>query len=100
MWIDLITDHIWLQNVGMINWKLYWNCYQTVLCESRNFISSVNAYGLPGSSVEKNLPAMQKMQVWSLEKEIAIHASILDCEIPWTEEAGGLQSMGSPKNWT
>ena len=35
-----------------------------------------------------------------LEKEIATHSSILDCEIPWTEEAGGLQSMGSPKNWT
>ena len=30
-----------------------------------------------------------------LEKETAIHSSILALEIPWTEEPGGLQSMGS-----
>ena len=30
-----------------------------------------------------------------LEKEMAIHSSILACKIPWTEESGGLQSMGS-----
>ena len=29
-----------------------------------------------------------------LEKEMATHSSILAWEIPWTEEAGGLQSMG------
>ena len=29
-----------------------------------------------------------------LEKEMAIHSSILAWEIPWTEEPGGLQSMG------
>ena len=40
------------------------------------------------------------MQIWSLgqedplEKEIATHSSILAWEIPWTEEPGGLQSMG------
>ena len=44
---------------------------------------------------------MQETQVWSLggedllEKEKATHSSILAWEIPWTEEAGGLQSMGS-----
>ena len=31
----------------------------------------------------------------SLEKEIASHSSILTWEIPWTEEPGGLQAMGS-----
>ena len=42
----------------------------------------------------------QEMQVWSLgqedplEKEMANHSSILVWKIPWTEEAGGLQSMG------
>ena len=30
----------------------------------------------------------------SLEKEIATHSSIPDWRIPWTEEPGGLQSMG------
>ena len=47
----------------------------------------------------KNLPAMQETQVlflgWKdpLEKEMAIHSSILTWETPWTEEPGGLQSM-------
>ena len=46
---------------------------------------------------------MQEMQVqylgWedSLEKEMATHSSILAWEIPWTEEHGGLQSMGSQR---
>ena len=31
------------------------------------------------------------------EKEMAIHSSILAWEIPWTEEPGGLQSMGSQR---
>ena len=48
----------------------------------------------------KDLPAMQEMQVQSLsqedplEKEMVIHSSILAWKIPWTEEPGGLQSMG------
>ena len=65
--------------------------------------------GFPGGSVVKNPPAMQEtqeMQVQSLgwedplEKEMAPHSSILAWEIPWTEEPGGLQSMGSQKCWT
>ena len=32
-----------------------------------------------------------------LEKEMAIHSSILVWEVPWTEEPGGLQSMGLPR---
>ena len=35
-----------------------------------------------------------------LEKEMGIHSSILAWEIPWTEEPGGLQSMGLQKSWT
>ena len=33
----------------------------------------------------------------SLEKEMATHSSIIAREIPWTEELGGLQSMGSQR---
>ena len=33
----------------------------------------------------------------TLEKEMATHSSILAWEIPWTEEPGGPQSMGSQK---
>ena len=36
----------------------------------------------------------------SLGKEMATHSSILAWRIPWTEEPGGLQSMGSQKGWT
>ena len=48
----------------------------------------------------KNLPAMQETQVQSpgqedpLEKGMATYSSILAWRIPWTEEPGGLQSMG------
>ena len=46
---------------------------------------------------------MQEMWVQSLgqkdplEKEMATHSSILAWEMPWTEESGGLQSMGSQR---
>ena len=49
----------------------------------------------------KKLPAMQETQVQSLgledppEKEMATDSSILAWRIPWTEESGGLQFMGS-----
>ena len=49
----------------------------------------------------KNLPSMQKTQVQSLgredalEKRMATHSSFLAWKIPWTEEPGGLRSMGS-----
>ena len=33
----------------------------------------------------------------SLEEEMATHSSILAWEIPWTEEPGGLESMGSER---
>ena len=51
---------------------------------------------------------MQEMQVWSLdwedplEDEMTTHSSILAWKIPWTEEPGGLQSVGSQRvryNW-
>ena len=51
----------------------------------------------------KSLPAMQETQVRSLgledplEKGMATHSSILVWRIPWTEEAGGLQPMGSQR---
>ena len=54
----------------------------------------------------KSLPAMQETQdTWvrslgredPLKEEMATRSSILAWEIPWTEEPGGLQSMGSPR---
>ena len=54
----------------------------------------------------KNPPVMQDTWIQSLdqedplEEEMANHSSILAWEIPWTEEPGGLQSMGSQKSQT
>ena len=54
----------------------------------------------------KHLPAMQETQVlflsWEdpLEREMATQSSILAWEIPCTEEAGRLQTMGSCKSQT
>ena len=51
----------------------------------------------------KNPPAMKYTQVGSLDQEnllekgMATDSSILAKRIPWTEEPGGLQSMGSPR---
>ena len=59
--------------------------------------------GFPGGSAIKNLPAMQETRVSSLggedplEKGMATHSSILAWKIPWTEESGGLQSLGSQR---
>ena len=56
--------------------------------------------GLPSGSVVKNLPAVQETQVQSLGQEdlleegMAAHSSVLVWRIPWTEEPGGLQSVG------
>ena len=56
-----------------------------------------------GAQKVKNLPSMQKTRLRSLgledtlEKGIATHSSILAWRIPWTEEPGRLQSMGSQR---
>ena len=61
----------------------------------------------PGTSLVawmvKCLPTMRETRVRSLgqegplEKEMATHSSTLAWKIPWTEEHGGLQSMGSQR---
>ena len=54
----------------------------------------------------QNLPAMQEMQIQSLgqedplEKDMAIHSSVLAWKIPWTEKPSGLQSTESQKSGT
>ena len=60
-------------------------------------------WDFPTAQMGKNLPAMQETWAQSLgqedplEKEMAIHSSILAWRIPWTEKPGGLQSMGSQR---
>ena len=55
------------------------------------------------AQIVKNPPPMQETRVRSLgwedapEKEMATHSNTLAWEIPWTEELGRLQSMGSQR---
>ena len=62
--------------------------------------------GFEGGSVVKNpLPMQETQETWvgslsredPLEKGMATHSIILAWKIPWTEDPGGLQSMGSKK---
>ena len=49
--------------------------------------------------MQEMLEMWVRSQGWedAVEKEMATHSSILAWEIPWTEEPGGLQSMGSQR---
>ena len=63
----------------------------------------ISIQGFPSCSVVKNLLAMQETRLPSLGQEdpleegMATHFSILTWRIPWTEEPGRLQSMGSQR---
>ena len=68
--------------------------------------SSSRLTGFPGGSKVKNLSVVQETQeTWvqslgqedPLEEEMAPHSSSLAWKIPWTEEPGGLQSLGSQR---
>ena len=99
-----------------------WTCaLRTTLCnysgthclKAKDLKSTFSNYSqLPTASLVaqmvKNLPAVQEIWVWSLgredhlEKGMATHSSILAWRRPWTEEPGGLQSLGSQRvghNW-
>ena len=63
-------------------------------------------WGFSSGSAVKNLSAVQEPQeMWvrslgredAVEKGMATHSSILAWQVPWTEEPGGLQSMGSQR---
>ena len=63
----------------------------------------VQIKGSLGAQMVKSLPALQETcdrpPGWEdpLEKELAVHPGTLAWEIPWMEEPGGLQSMGSQR---
>ena len=87
--------NIELFKFSVSSWVIFGN-----LCFSTNFISSWVA--LVAQKV-KHLPAVQETWVRSLgqrdplEKEMATHSSTLVWKIPWTEEPGRLQFMGSQR---
>ena len=127
-WIPLVSLHITTLCLAVLL-VLYWflnspECSEilqpmTAVATSWGKIHYRSApllLGFPGGSVVKsasliaqlvkNPSAMQEtwvsFLVWEdpLEKEMAIHSSILAWRIPWTEEPGGLQSMESQEQDT
>ena len=86
-------------------WKWWENQFCKIWEEGLFSVRILGSRGKPGGSAVKNLPAIQETWVWSLgqedplEKEMATYFNILAWEIPWTEEPGGLQSMGLQKIW-
>ena len=71
------------------------------------FFINIRSQGFLGGSTVENPPAMKKMKtpwVQSLgwedppEKGMDIHSNILAWSSPWTEEPGGLQSLGSQRD--
>ena len=95
----LITwPYFYISITGKNRLFLLWHLYI-------NFTGSILMKGFPAGSLVICLP-VQDTWVQSLgwedplEKETATHSSIIAWEIPWTEEPGGLQSMGSQKSWT
>ena len=75
--------------------------------ETGELLLPIGAEGLPrwlsGSRVYLPMQKMQEMPILSLgqenavEEEMATHSSILAWRIPWTEEPGGLHSIGSQR---
>ena len=96
-------------------WAEHWGVFpasgilESLLCDhTRLTLYSHVLFGVVHSAsvvaqMVKRLPTMRETRVQSLgwedplEKEMATHSSILAWKIPWTEEPGRLQSMGSQR---
>ena len=126
LWVNLIsTLKIILRNLMLSPQLTFWitdscssHCSAATWEASGNLAGQTSAWShsqnrVPFSSslseslvtqMVKNLPAMQETQVQSLgqedplEKKMATHSSILAQRIPWTEEPGRLQTMGSQES--
>ena len=89
-------------NWGLLHCRRFFTTW--AIREAHNDHDVVSADVLLAAQMVKNLPAMQEIQEtqvqslgWEdpLEKGKATHSSILAWRVLWTEESGGLQSMGS-----
>ena len=88
-----LPDYVYQTQYPAITFKF---CFLEVrYFQSVSFPGSLVVKNLPSSAGDMGLiPGLED----PLEKEMATHSSILAWEIPWTEEPGGLQSMGSQNN--
>ena len=60
-------------------------------------LESLSKWCPPGTLLQALRRLLKSVFIQGLEKEMATHPSILAWRIPWTEELGGLQSMGSQR---
>ena len=97
--MDRVVRHLsgnWIHSSCLHN-KLFWGLHGFVhVLTSKNFM-----VGTKLTQIVKNLHDMQETWVWSpgqeesLEKDMATHFSVLAWRIPWMEEPGRLQFVGS-----
>ena len=99
------TVHYWWKMVQLL-WKAAWQCLQKLKIRLPNKKLKIGLLLLWTSLVAqmvKRLSTMRETRVQSLgwedplEKEMATHSSTITWKIPWTEEPGRLQSMGSQR---
>ena len=115
MWIVGSDEHclkcpcqaLWEHGVGMMV-RVEGRCREGDMRVKVNFFKWVGLlYGLSWWLSDKESP-QRMLETWvqplgwedPLEKGIATHSSILAWRIPWTEEPGGLQYIGSQKSQT
>ena len=103
LFINIIIKSSICFNKANINMLSCYICFNNLF---NKFNLTFNNHGHPTEAflvaqIVKNLPAMQKTWVLSLgqeeplEKGMDTYSSILAWRIPWTEEPGGLQSIGA-----
>ena len=97
-------EHQLVWSIFLLLSQLHIKSAHTIFSKCLNsYCLQVSWASLVASMVVKNLPAMQETWVRPLgqedplEKEIATHSSTHAYRIPWTEEPGGLQSVGSQR---
>ena len=105
--ILLFKHHVNKMQFLVCNIRVYISYKIPVTCMHWHIWNSLmEVKGFPGGSVVNNPPTIQETQeTWvrslswedPLEEKMATHSSMLAWRIPWTEEPGGLQSMGLPR---
>ena len=100
---SLRVRHDWATSLSLftfMHWRRKWQPTPVFLPgESRDGGAWWAAvYGVAQSRTRlKRLSSSSSKAIFKLEKQMATHSSILDWRIPWTEEPGELQSMGSQR---